>query len=321
MAKTFTFDTLEPASKPTFYFVGVTTGKSSIRRVFPAWADALELGDVDMVGIDLPLHAPGDQYRQVVEFLKHDPLSLGGLVTTHKIDLYREAAELFDEVDPLAQLLGEVSCLAKRDGKLIASAKDPFSSGLALDAFVPAGYFAGTDREVFIMGAGGSAIAIDWHFGRPERGDDVPARMVVSNRSPGRLETLAQIHDEAGNVTSLTTVHTPMAHDNDEVLASMAPGSIIINATGLGKDAPGSPLTNEGVFPSGAMAWDLNYRGDLLFLDQARAQAKERELHVEDGWIYFIHGWTQVMGDVFRIDIPTSGAGFDRLASIARDVR
>ncbi|MDF2748114.1 MAG: hypothetical protein K0S98_2401, partial [Propionibacteriaceae bacterium] len=30
MSRTFHYDTLEPASKPTFYFVGVTTGRSSI---------------------------------------------------------------------------------------------------------------------------------------------------------------------------------------------------------------------------------------------------------------------------------------------------
>jgi hypothetical protein len=30
-----------PATQPTLYFIGVTTGKSSIMRVFPKWAKAL----------------------------------------------------------------------------------------------------------------------------------------------------------------------------------------------------------------------------------------------------------------------------------------
>ena len=34
------------------------------------------------------------------------------------------------------------------------------------------------------------------------------------------------------------------ARDNDAALASLRPGSLIVNATGLGKDAPGSPLTD-----------------------------------------------------------------------------
>ena len=33
------------ATRPTFYFIGVTTQKSSIMRVFPAWVRHLGLGD------------------------------------------------------------------------------------------------------------------------------------------------------------------------------------------------------------------------------------------------------------------------------------
>ncbi|QFG69748.1 shikimate dehydrogenase family protein [Ornithinimicrobium pratense] len=321
MATTYTHDTLQPATKPTFYFVGVTTGKSSIRRVFPAWAQELGLGDIEMVGIDLAVHAPRDHYRRVVEFLKQDPLSLGGLVTTHKIDLYREAGDLFDSVDPLAELMGEVSCLAKRDGRLEASAKDPFSSGHSLDAFIPDGHFASTGAELFIMGAGGSAIAIDWYLGQSGRGADRPSRTVVSNRSTPRLTRFQEVHEQAGNEVPLDIVHTPNPADNDAVLKTLSPGAVVINATGLGKDAPGSPLTDAAVFPDGALVWDLNYRGDLIFLDQARAQETERSLHVEDGWVYFIHGWTQVISEVFQIDIPTSGPAFDRLAEIAGAAR
>ena len=46
-----------PATKPTLYFLGVTTGKSSINRVFPRWVEALGLGDCQLVGMDFPLHA------------------------------------------------------------------------------------------------------------------------------------------------------------------------------------------------------------------------------------------------------------------------
>ncbi len=97
--------------------------------------------------------------------------------------------------------------------------------------------------------------------------------------------------------------------------------AIVINATGLGKDAPGSPITDEAIFPQDGMAWEFNYRGDLLFLDQANAQRQRKNLHVEDGWVYFIHGWTRVIAEVFDIDIPTSGATFDKLSEIAAAVR
>ncbi len=72
---------------PTMYFIGVTTGQSSIMRLFPLWAELLGLKHAQLVGVDLPLHAAPEQYRQVVAQIKNDPLSLGALVTTHKIDL------------------------------------------------------------------------------------------------------------------------------------------------------------------------------------------------------------------------------------------
>ena len=307
----------QPARRPTMYFIGVTTARSSIRTVFPRWAEALGLGDVALVGIDLPLHAPAADYRRVVEFLAADPLSLGALVTTHKIDLYQACQNLFDEIDPLARLMGEVSSLSKRGGRLVAHAKDPISSGLALDAFLPAGYWARTGAEAFLMGAGGSAIAIGWYLTRPERGADRPSRIVVSNRSTERLATLVGVHTELGTGVDVHTVHTPEPGDNDGVLAALPAGSLVVNATGLGKDAPGSPLTDAARWPAEAIGWDLNYRGDLVFLDQARAAG----VRLEDGWVYFLHGWTQVIAEVFDVAIPTSGPRFDELGRIAAAAR
>ena len=92
------------ATRPTFYFIGVTTAKSSIMKVFPAWAKELGLGDVQIKGMDFPLHAEPAAYRTAVEFIRDDPLSLGALVTTHKIDLFHACRDLFDVVDPFAAL-------------------------------------------------------------------------------------------------------------------------------------------------------------------------------------------------------------------------
>lgn len=308
---------MTPATVPTFWFVGVTTAQSSIMKVFPEWARHLGLGDVAMRGIDLVPHDRPERYRDVVRFLKHDPLSRGALVTTHKLDLFAAARDLFDEIDPLALLMEETSCLSKRDGRLICHAKDPVSSGLALDGFLPAGHFARTGAEVFSMGAGGSTIALTWHLSQAARGTDRPSRIIVSNRSQPRLDHLRAIHASLGHGIPVDCVPAPRPEDNDRVLAGLRPGALVINATGLGKDAPGSPLSSSARFPQGAIAWDLNYRGDLVFLDQARAQAASRGLQVEDGWTYFIHGWTQVIAEVFDIAIPVSGPDFDAIAAIA----
>lgn len=85
---------LEPATQPTMYFIGVTTTKSSIMKVFPEWANALGI-DAVLKGIDIAIHEDPAVYREVVSFMKNDPLSLGALVTTHKIDLYEAAKDLF----------------------------------------------------------------------------------------------------------------------------------------------------------------------------------------------------------------------------------
>lgn len=309
-----------PATLPTLYFIGVTTGKSSIMKVFPAWARHLGLQDAVIMGIDFPLHADPALYREAVAFIKADPLSHGALVTTHKIDLYKACYDLFEEIDPHAKFMGETSCISKRGGKLVCHAKDPISSGLALDGFLPPQHFADTGAELFSIGAGGSTIALTWHMMQQHRGKDRPSRIIVSNRSAARLDDIRRIHSAMNSDVPVEYVLAPLPSDNDAVVNRLKPGSLVINATGLGKDAPGSPLTDAVVFPENGIVWDLNYRGDLIFLDQARARKANRQLQIEDGWTYFIHGWTQVIAEVFDIDIPVKGSSFDALSDIAQRV-
>jgi shikimate 5-dehydrogenase len=308
-----------PAARPTLYFIGVSTGQSSIMRVFPAWAAQLGL-DAEIKGIDFPPHAAPTAYRAAVEFIRDDPHSMGALVTTHKIDLFKACHDLFDMIDPHAAFMNETSCISKHDGELVCHAKDPISSGLSLDGFLPPDHFARTEADVFSMGAGGSNIALTWHLMRRERGADVPSRIIVSDRSQARLDEIARIHRAVPTATTLEYVLAPDPRDNDAVVAALKPGSVVINATGLGKDAPGSPLSDAVQFPEDAIVWDLNYRGDLIFLDQARAQEAAKHLQIEDGWTYFIHGWMQVIAEVFHIDIPTNGPELEALARIAGDV-
>jgi shikimate 5-dehydrogenase len=311
----------QPAERPTLYFIGVTTAKSSIMRVFPEWARHLGLGDAAIRGIDFPLHADAASYREAVAFIREDPLSRGALVTTHKIDLFQACRDMFDRIDPHAAAMGEVSCISKRGSALVCHAKDPISSGLAMREFLPDGYFCRSRAEVFLMGAGGSTIAISWHLTQESKGRDVPSRIVVSNRSPGRLDHIRQFHREIGMRVPVEYGLARSPEDNDAILARLAPGSLVVNATGLGKDAPGSPLTAASEFPLDGITWDLNYRGDLVFLEQARVQAERRRLRVADGWTYFLHGWTQVISEVFEVAIPTGGSGFEVLSRIAATAR
>jgi shikimate 5-dehydrogenase len=309
-----------PCSVPTLYFIGVTTARSSIMRVFPRWADVLGL-DAEIVGVDFALHDRPERYRQIVEHIKSDPLAMGALVTTHKLDLLDAARDLFDGLGPYAARLGEVSCLSMHGERLIGSAMDPISSGLALDAFLPEAHWD-SGGEALILGAGGSSLALSVSLlERVRDGRPHPRRIVVTNRSPGRLQEMREVHRALDADVDVEYVHAPLPRDNDRVCHDMAPGSLVANATGLGKDRPGSPLTDDAILPQGGLLWDFNYRGDLHFLVQARRQQARCDLVVEDGWVYFIHGWTRVISEVFQIDIPTSGPSFDKLSDVAARAR
>jgi shikimate 5-dehydrogenase len=302
-------------------FIGVTTAQSSINRIFPRWAEALGLGECVLAGLDFRLHDEPARYREAVEFIKRDPLTLGALVTTHKIDLCAASRDLFDDLDPLSASMGEISSLYKRGGRLHGRTVDPWSAGLALDAFLPADHWRTTGAEVLILGAGGSAMALAWHLCRPELGADRPSRIHIANRSTPRLDHLRHLHANWPGAVPLSCHHVPDPAMADARVAALPPGSLVVNATGLGKDAPGSPLTEAAVFPEHGLAWEFNYRGNLVFLDQARAQQSARHLYVEDGWIYFLHGWTQVISDVFHVAIPSGGPLFEELSRLAVDAR
>jgi shikimate dehydrogenase len=282
-----------------FVFVGVTTGASSSVPIFPRWRDALGLGgDVELEGWDLPVGAPPARYRETVARLRAEPGVVGALVTTHKLDLYHAAGDLFDELDVHARRLREVSCIARRDGRLLGWAKDAISAGRALEELTPAGYFS-AGGHALVLGAGGAGGAIVDHL---LRAAPPPSRLIVTDTSRERLERF-------------TEVETLLTGDGTDLLATLPPQSLIVNATGMGKDRPGSPVAAGARFPPRSAVWELNYRGELEFLRDARAHERELGLHVEDGWRYFVVGWAAVIEEVF--ERPIGAAEIDRLSRLA----
>lgn len=153
------------------------------------------------------------------------------------------------------------------------------------------------------MGAGGSAIAIASNLIHDAKRNGMPSAIYVTNRSQPRLDSMQKIISEMSTDVPIQYLTVDEPSKNDKVLSKLKPYSLVINATGLGKDRPGSPLSNEALFPHNSLVWELNYRGDLLFMHQALSQKETQSLYVEDGWIYFIHGWTQVISEVFQIQL------------------
>jgi shikimate 5-dehydrogenase len=167
-----------------------------------------------------------------------------------------------------------------------------------------------------LLGAGGASTATLLGLHRARRdGRGVPSHIHVTARSRARLEEMEALHAQIGFDIPITLHVTPTPEAADAVIAGSGERSIIVNATGMGKDRPGSPLTDDVYFPAHSIAWDMNYRGERLFLEQAAASGVE----VVDGWDYFVYSWTKAVSVVHDVDIPESGPLFDRLSSIARE--
>ena len=310
---------IEIKTVPTFYFIGVTTGSSSINKVFPLWMDVLGRPEVVLEGIDHKIHDDPENYRKSVAQIKNDPLSLGALVTTHKMNVYSAARDMFDYFDPYAETTGELSSISKIDKQLRGHAKDPITAGLSLEAIISPGYFSSTGGHILCLGAGGSALAtLLFLINMPDPGDR-PERFIAVNRSPGKLDHMRDMVDKYDTDIQVDYIHNSDPAQNDELLAALPDHSIVINATGMGKDTPGSPVTDKGIFPDQGIAWEFNYRGELDFMHQASRQTKSRNLQVEDGWVYFLHGWSQVIAEVLHIDL--SPELFKELDDAASSVR
>jgi shikimate dehydrogenase len=285
------------------HFIGVTTAQSAMQRIFPLWMAQLGIPQATLRGVDLPLGASPEAYRRAVLDVRDDPQCAGALVTSHKIGVYEAGAELF-EPDPYGALCGELNGISKRDSgaRLLAHAKDPLAARAALEAFVGPQYFAQNKTDVVCFGSGGAATAIAVQFTAWPVGAR-PARIVMVDRRTGPLKRLrAIVEPRSGGIEFHFQRHSDAA-ENDALLRTLPPGALVINATGMGKDLPGSPLTARAVFPQAAAVWELNYRGELLFLAQARAQQAGRALRVQDGWVYFLHGWTKVIEEVYQVSL------------------
>ncbi|GII81832.1 hypothetical protein Sru01_68140 [Sphaerisporangium rufum] len=298
-------------AREALYFVGVTTSGSSIMTLFPAWARHLGL-DARITGIDVPLGAEPAAYRACVKAIADDPAARGALVTTHKSAVFEAAGDLFSELDPYAGLCREVSCIVSADGQVRGSAKDPLTAGLTLDHMLGSDHWASSGGHVVCFGAGGAGLAI---MVRLLSEAHRPERVVLVDRDPRRTDVAREVAAEMGVDAGVefATHGDPVL--NDALVAAAPPGSLVINATGMGKDLPGSPVSAEVRFPAEAVVWDLNYRGDLVFVDHARAQTAASGLTVHDGWRYFLHGWTEVIAEVFGL--PMTPELFGRLARVA----
>lgn len=296
-------------------FVGVTTGGSLINRLFPVWAEIMGIAPAQLEGHDLPLDVTPDRVCAAIQRIADDPAVRGALVTTHKIAVHRHARHLFSSLDRDADRLGEVSAVAKTRSGLVGHAMDVVTAGLALDRIVGRRHWRDHPAaEALILGSGGAGIALSAHLAERRR-EERPAAIILSDvDSQALAHAKASLDSIAGD--GLTTFHeVGGAEDGDRLMAALPPGSLVVNATGLGKDRPGSPISDAATFPDRGVVWEFNYRGPRRFLAQARKQAADFDLTIADGWTYFLYGWAHVIAEIFGVALDKTL--FARLESAA----
>lgn len=266
-------------------FLGVSTAGSRSHDVFPGWAAALGRPDWTLRGVDLPLTAPVAAYAELVDAVAGNPRIAGAVVTSHKLRLHRAGATLLRRTDVLAGLTHEVNTLVRTPGGVDGHARDP----LALAAVLRDRPWPG--RDVVVYGAGGAGTALLLALTLDVEATLTAGRPVPAAGPPPAV-TVLDVDDGALAALRATARRCGVGDDRLRLLDARTPvpvpeHALVVNATGLGKDRPGSPLPPGAVLPATATAWDVNYRGDLTFLADARAHGAT----AVDGWDYFVAGW------------------------------
>jgi shikimate dehydrogenase len=300
-------------------FIGVSTGGSFINSLFPRWAEELGLDRAELLGLDLPLEASAAAVGAALDLIARERRIRGALVTSHKIAILSHGRGRFASLDFWAGALAEVSAITKVESRLHGHALDPIVGGEALDRLAGPEHWRDHPAAVaLIMGAGGAGVALAANLLR--RGaDDRPATLILTDVASARLDHARRVLGPFATAGSVRYARIVAAGDHDALLDALPAGSLVVNATGLGKDRPGSPLSDGGRFPAGAVVWELNYRGERRFLRQAQGQAAAGGLRIADGWSYFVLGWSRAIALVFglALDAPR----LQRLETIAAALR
>lgn len=302
-------------------FLGVSTGKSSIHEVFEPWARCLGK-DVSLRTSDLPIGAARHHYREFVSSIRSSAATMrGALITSHKAAMYDGARDLFDEVSTASDRLGEIGMIYWHANRLIGDANDAVSTiEVARPLLLASKVWRDGTRNVVILGGGGAGLALaNTLVSLEELGC---RRVTIADTNPERIDSIRRRIATWQSVIPVDVVQIDGIADH--LVSSAGPGSLVANATGLGKDRPGSPVSENVLFPEGCHAWEFNYRfleqPTPTFYEIATKQASERRLIVRDGWEYFIWGWLVVMATATGVSAHAHYDGFRKVADRIRPV-
>lgn len=277
-------------------FIGLSTAGSAVNRLFPGWAGLLAR-DIELRGIDLPPRPSRQEVRSLLVRLMADTRVAGAVVTGHKTAIYEHAADLLSGISLDAALLREASVLV-RDGKgLRGTVVEPRSIAQTIDDLSVANPLVSPGSDVVLFGAGGAGLSLLVCLARraAERFWDI-GRVMVIDTDRARLERAVEVATSCD-----PTMHMIAVVSSGELtlgdLVPLTSGTLFVNATGLGKDRPGSPVRLPVDWPADSKVWDFNYRGDLSFLDEA-AKAIDRGVLAYNGWRLFTNGWAESLAEI-----------------------
>jgi shikimate dehydrogenase len=300
-------------------FLGVTTRFSAVHRVFDRWSDCLGSRLV-LRSMDLPLKSNPGAYRSFVADIRNGRNDLrGAVITSHKVGVYEAASQLLDVITPTASRLGEVGMIYWREGRLVGDASDPFAIlKVARRLLTASESWKNGPRAAIILGGGGAGVALaDSLIHEKDLGC---TRVTIAEIDSERVLTL---RSQISSWSPPFPVQVQLVkHSSDDLVSGAGSGSLIANASGLGKDRPGSPISEFAVFPHGAIAWEFNYRFiaqvQPTFWDISLRQAQSQTLTLEDGWDYFVWNWLEMLSNIVGLSPDSFYLCFSRVANEIR---
>ena len=225
---------------------------------------AFQQAALDACGIDARYEGwdtPPEDLRIAVERLRSGDLLGANITVPHKV----AAMRLVDRPDALAERVGALNTIVRRNGLLEATNTDVTGILRALES-------AEVDvrgAEVLLVGAGGAARAVVVamrHAGA--------ARVVIANRTPERAAALASLGG-----SDLDLRYVPLDADDATFRGAASRARVIVQSTSLGMrhgpDEGANPVPGDLMHP-GQVAFDLVYVPEETPFLRAAAQAGAR---------------------------------------------
>lgn len=158
-----------------------------------------------------PMDVKKERLRELVQGLRSDSRFIGGAVA---VPYKTEIIPLLDGVEREAEKIGAVNCLYRKAGKLIGANTDGAGGLLCLEQFLGEPV---TGKTVLLLGTGGAGFAMAAYLASAM---GPHGTLILSNRSPGPRDRLAERLREKWRVRSLEWPISPQGIEDVEVLVN-----------------------------------------------------------------------------------------------------